>query len=188
MQHIWFHDWQSLLRTLIAGVVTYGALVFLLRISGKRTLSKMNAFDFVVTVAFGSTLATILLSTSVSLAQGIFALALLIFIQFAVTWSSVRIGWVRRLVTGEPELLLFRGKYMEGVLRRTRITHSEVQAAARAEGFAALEKVKAVVLETDGSFSVIGSTEDGSDSTLTGFGKLLEQSEGRPEQTRPVQQ
>ncbi|UYG08412.1 DUF421 domain-containing protein [Halomonas sp. M4R1S46] len=101
-----FSGWDSLLRTLIVGVLAYVVLIVFLRVSGKRTLSKMNAFDLVVTVALGSTLATVLLAKDVALAEGLLAFALLIGLRFAVTWSSVRARWVRRLATGEP-LMLF---------------------------------------------------------------------------------
>ena len=60
MERIFFDGWSVLFRTAVVGVLAYVCLIFFLRISGKRTLSKMNAFDFVVTVALGSTLATIL--------------------------------------------------------------------------------------------------------------------------------
>ena len=155
MERIFFDGWDSLLRTGVIGVLAYVALVVCLRVSGKRTLSKMNAFDLVVTVALGSTLATILLSKDVTLAQGVLALVLLIGMQFAVTWSSVRLRWVRRLVTGEPALLVHRGQLLPSALRKARVTEDEVRAAARAAGLPALEEAQAVVLETDGSFSVV---------------------------------
>ena len=50
-----FDNWQSLAHTALSGVLAYTMLVLLLRTSGKRTLSKLNAFDLVVTVALGST-------------------------------------------------------------------------------------------------------------------------------------
>ncbi|RYZ79304.1 MAG: DUF421 domain-containing protein, partial [Proteobacteria bacterium] len=81
---------MPLARTLTLGLMSYIGLVFLLRVSGKRALSKMNAFDLIVTVALGSTLATVLLSKDVSLIQGFAALALLLLMQFVVTWLSVR--------------------------------------------------------------------------------------------------
>ena len=161
-------DWNTLLRTAIIGVLAYAALVTLLRISGRRTLSKMNAFDLVVTVALGSTLATVLLNQNVTLAQGALAFALLIGMQFVVTWSSVRTRWVRRVVTGEPALLLYRGKLQPKALLRARVTEDEVRSAVRSGGLAALDEVEAVVLETDGSFSVIRAGQHGSDSSLTG--------------------
>jgi uncharacterized membrane protein YcaP (DUF421 family) len=79
-------------------VFVYAFLIFALRAPGKRALSKMNAFDLVVTVALGSTLAMVLLSKDVTLAEGALALALLIGLQFAVTWSSVRARWVQQIV------------------------------------------------------------------------------------------
>lgn len=69
-----FQNWGGIGRTLLVGVLAYVALILLLRLSGKRTLAKLNAFDLVVTVAIGSTLATILLSESVALAEGVVAL------------------------------------------------------------------------------------------------------------------
>ena len=67
---MFFDSWASLGRTAVVGILAYVALVLLLRVSGKRTLSSMNAFDLVVTVALGSTLASVFLSSSVPLARG----------------------------------------------------------------------------------------------------------------------
>lgn len=164
MEDLLFDKWSALFRTLVVGVLAYTALIVFLRISGKRTLSKMNAFDFVVTVALGSTLATILLNKDVALAQGVLALALLIALQFLITWSSVRVHWVRRLVTGEPSLLLYRGEFLHEAMRRARVTEDEVRAAIRAAGMATTEQTEAVALETDGTFSVIGRGASGENS------------------------
>jgi uncharacterized membrane protein YcaP (DUF421 family) len=67
---VFFDDWSGLLRVLIVGVCAYLSLLVMLRGSGKRTLDKLNAFDFIVTVALGSTLATVLLSSDVALVEG----------------------------------------------------------------------------------------------------------------------
>lgn len=155
MPEFLFNGWFPLGRTLVLGLFAYLGLVLMLRASGKRTLSKMNAFDLIVTVALGSTMATVVLSRDVSLAQGLLALALLILMQFAVTWLSVRIQWVRRLVTSEPTLLAYEGNLLHGALRRTRVTPAEVFAALRSAGFGQLSEVSAVVLETEGSCSVV---------------------------------
>ena len=113
MEHLFYNRWEDLARTLIVGVLGYVFLVGCLRWSGKRTLSKMNAFDLIVTVSLGSVLASLLLSKSVALAEGVVALSLLVGLQFAVTWTSVRVRWVRRFVTGEPLLLLEHGVFLE---------------------------------------------------------------------------
>lgn len=157
-EEFFFNGWSGPLRVVLVGVLAYVALIAVLRISGKRTLSKMNAFDFVVTVALGSTLATIILSKDVALVEGVLALALLIGLQYAITWLSVRSSTVSNLVKSEPSLLLYNGRLLPDALRRERVTEDEVRAAARASGQPVLDDLLAVVLETDGTFTVVPQT------------------------------
>ncbi len=152
---MFFDDWRGILRVLVVGTAAYAALVFMLRISGKRTLSKMNAFDLIVTVALGSTLAAVLLDATVPLAEGVLALALLIFLQYAITWASVRSPRFQGLIKAEPTLLVHEGRYLEAALRQQRVTRAEIEAALRQSGKTEVAEVRSVVLETDGSLTVI---------------------------------
>ncbi|KQQ07760.1 hypothetical protein ASF56_25090 [Methylobacterium sp. Leaf122] len=140
--------------------MAYLSLVLILRVSGKRTLTKLNAFDLTVTVALGSTLATTLLSKSVALAEGVMAFALLVFLQFAITWLSVRSSTVGHLVKSEPTLLLHRGRFLARALTGQRVTGEEVLAALRSQGVVYVASVGAVVLETHGSLSVMTGKTD----------------------------
>jgi len=148
-------DTPSLLRILVVGIGAYVALVGVLRLNGKRTLSKMNAFDLVVTVALGSTLATVLLSKDVPLVEGVAAFVLLAAMQFAMTWSSVRSKRFRKWVKAEPRILLRGGNFDEAALRDERVTRDDVMAGIRGQGYSAASQIDTVMLETDGSMSVI---------------------------------
>jgi uncharacterized membrane protein YcaP (DUF421 family) len=150
-----FDSRAGLGRVLLVGTLAYVALVFLLRISGKRTLGKLNAFDLVVTVALGSTLATVLLSKSVALAEGVLALGLLILLQYLIAWVSVRSPQFQALIKAEPTLLLHRGRFLERAMKAERLTREEILAALRASGAAEPGEIAAVVLETDGTLSII---------------------------------
>lgn len=162
-----FDSWAGLGRVLTVGTLAYVALVAILRISGKRTLTKLNAFDLVVTVALGSTLATVLLSKSVALAEGVLAMALLVLLQFVITWLSVRSPGFQSLVKSEPTLLVHRGRFLDGAMRSQRITRDEVMAALRSNGVPDAADVAAVVLETDGTMAVIkGADHDAREPTL----------------------
>ncbi len=154
-QAMFFQNWAGIVRTIIVGTLAYAALVASLRISGKRTLAKLNAFDLVVTVAIGSTFATILLSESVALAEGVAALLLLIALQYTVAFLSVHSKTFARAVRSEPTLLVRDGEVLEGAMRRARVTHEELETVIRTEGSRDLNGIAAVVLELDGSFSVI---------------------------------
>ncbi|MFC0098967.1 DUF421 domain-containing protein [Micromonospora marina] len=154
----------DLLRLLVVALLVYPALVVILRVSGKRTLSKLNAFDFVVTVALGSTLATILLSRDVSLVEGILALVLLVGLQYGAALLAVRWPWSQLLLKARPTLLLRDGRLRYEAMRGVRVAESEIRQAARSQGTGDLGDLAAVVLETDGSLSVItrGRLGDGS--------------------------
>lgn len=153
---------------LIVGTLAYLSLVLLLHVSGKRTLSKMNAFDLVVTVAIGSTLATVLLSKDVALADGVAAFTLLIGLQYVITWLSVRSRRVENLIKAEPSLLYFNGRFLEA-MKSERVTEAEVRAAVRSQGLSEMESVAAVVLETDGSLTVLRNQDDQVFTSLKGI-------------------
>lgn len=161
MDNLFFTNWTSIWRTLLIGVAAYVGLMLLLRISGKRTLTKMNAFDLVVTVALGSTLATVLLSKSVALADGLTAFALLIALQFSITWLSGRSRAVGRLVKAGPTLLVYQGAFLRAAMRSERVTKRKLLAALRQHGLTSVDKAAAVVLENNGQLSVLQQTMTG---------------------------
>jgi uncharacterized membrane protein YcaP (DUF421 family) len=154
---MWFDSWASVARVLASGLATYVLLIVLLRTSGKRTLSKLNAFDLVVTVAMGSTLSGALLSPDVTVAKGAAAFLVLVLGQLLVARLSVLSGRFARLVRSEPRLVLRDGRFLDEALRQERLTRSEVIAAIRQAGLRRIEDAGAVVLETDGSFSVLAA-------------------------------
>jgi uncharacterized membrane protein YcaP (DUF421 family) len=165
---MWFDSWSDLLRVLAVGAAAYVTVVVVLRASGKRTLAKLNAFDLVVTVALGSTLATILLNGTVSWAEGAAGLALLAFLQSVVAWMSVRRPWLRNVVTARPTLVLRDGLPVPAAMKGERISLDEIRQAVRATGVGDLASVARVVLESDGSLSVITTERLGNGSALEG--------------------
>ncbi len=153
------------------GPAAYLFLVVVLRVSGKRTLAKLNAFDLVVTVAFGSTLATTFLSQDVSWVEGAVALGLLAGLQFVVAALATLSGGSRAVLTASPTVVLRDGRMLEGPIRKQRLTEADVRQAVRASGLGALGAVAAVVIESDGSLSVISQDKLGDGSALDGVAK-----------------
>ena len=163
---MWFDRWSDLVRILLVGAAAYATLVVVLRLSGKRTLAKLNAFDFVVTVAFGSTLATIFLSKDVSWSEGAVALALLAGLQLVIAkvtavWPAMRVA-----ATSRPSFVVTDGEVDEAALEQHRLSRSEILQVVRGAGYGDLADVSAVVLETDGTMSVIGSDKLGDGSAM----------------------
>ncbi|MCC2600570.1 DUF421 domain-containing protein [Sphingobacterium sp. FBM7-1] len=162
MENVFFNNWQSILETFLLGLLAYIALIIIVRISGKRTLSQMREFDFIVTVALGSTLATIFLSKDVTLADGIVGLSVLISLQYLLAYLSTRSTKFSRLISSEPTLVFYKGSFLQTALRKERVTEDEVRAVLRSKGVTSIELVEAVVMEVNGQFTVVeqGSLHD----------------------------
>lgn len=155
---------------LVVGTLAYVWLIAVLRVTGKRTLAQLNAFDFIVTVALGSTLATVALSSTVAWTEGALALALLAALQFVAAWVSLRVAWMRSALTSEPTLLVHDGRVIEGALQSERITRQSLYQAVLSAGVGGLDRVGAVVLETNGTLSVVGLDAIGDKSALAELG------------------
>ena len=164
---MFFDNLAGLGRIVAAAVLAYAWLVLVVRVAGKRSLAKLNAFDLVVTVALGSTLATVVLSKDVPLLEGALAFVVLAALQWAVSRLSISSSWFKQLVRSDPRLLFEDGRYRDDAMAAERVTRSEVDAAIRGAGLGHPDTVGAVVLETDGSMSVI-ARDDGEMTLLEG--------------------
>ncbi len=155
MKNIFFDSWESIIRTFVITILAYVCLILFLRLSGKRTLSKMNAFDFIVTVALGSCLATVSLNKNVALTDGALVFLTLIFLQFLITTLSTKFEVVKYIVTNKPTLIVYKGEILYDVMKKERITKDELFAAARSNGITQVEDLDVVVLETTGDITII---------------------------------
>lgn len=163
---MFFDSWDSIWRMAIAGSAAYACAIVMLRISGSRTLSKMSAFDLVITIAFGSTLSAVLVNSSVSLATGVAALGLLVVLQYVVAALAARSKRFSSLITTRPVLLAWEGRTLEEAMRRERVSCDDMLAALRQHGLAGFGQVQAVVLEADGSLSVVKQPAGASGAAL----------------------
>jgi uncharacterized membrane protein YcaP (DUF421 family) len=152
---IFFSGWDPIVRTLVSTVVTYLVLVALIRVAGSRVLAKWYAFDLIITVALGSSFASGLLSQDITVAQAVTGFVLLIALQFTVSWGVLHWSFLRIVVNPRPSLILRKGEFDDRAMRRQRVGEADVRAAVRSHGFASLKDVDAVILEADGTFSVI---------------------------------
>lgn len=166
MSDVWWTSWEAVVRVALLSATGYAGLLVALRVSGKRSTAKMNIFDWVVTVALGSMLATFSLSPSIPLAAGLTAVVTLVALQFVVSWLHVRWPGFQELVTGSPTLLYFDGEYLDDHLRAERVSREDVRSKARTAGHASMDDVYAVVLEPDAELSVLGREADRSSVSL----------------------
>ncbi|MBU9672717.1 hypothetical protein KQ939_05925 [Planococcus sp. CP5-4] len=102
---ILFDGWKSVLRIAIMCVLAYPFLIVLLRVFGKRSLSNVNIFDFVITVTYGATLGSIITSDKMSFVDGVVVLFMLTLLQYIVSKLSVNSKGFADLIKANPSFI-----------------------------------------------------------------------------------
>ena len=137
-----------------------------MRISGKRTLLQYNMFDAIVSVAYGSTIATILLTEKISFVEGAFVLGMLTLLQLFIAVMEKKSKKFGAVLNPTPTFLYYNDDYCEAALEKERVTESEVRNAVRQQGIGSMEDVEAVVLEGNGKMSIVPKSKTGSMDAL----------------------
>ncbi len=130
-----------------AGIYLF--VIGLLRVVGRRQLAQLSALDLIV-------VETAMIHGDVSLAAGLVSAATLLVLNRLLTSVFLRAPRLSQLVNGGPILLVHDGTVIEEHLRRVGLTHPDLDAALRSRGYAGPATVRAAVLETDGSITVVG--------------------------------
>jgi uncharacterized membrane protein YcaP (DUF421 family) len=150
-----FTSWQTVFMALISTIGIYIVLIVFTRISGLRSFSKMSSFDFAITVAIGSVLASTILFRPPSLVHATVAMGSLFGIQMLVAYFRGNSAIMRKLVDNEPLLLMKNTEIIEENLKRAKVTHSDLRAKLREANVTKMTQVQAVVMESTGDIAVL---------------------------------
>lgn len=164
MKKLFFNDWESLIHISICATMSFLALFIFIRISGKRTLAKLNAFDFVVSVTLGSTLSSMMLLKT-TIAEGCLALIIIILLQYFLAFMAKKSKIMEHAINSTPSLLYYNGVFLKQNMDRELITEEEIYSEVRQFRLKNMDDVWAVVLELNGEMSVIKKSDSLSDKT-----------------------
>lgn len=150
----------SLFMVLLSGLAIYGALLLLTRVSGLRSFSKMSSFDFAITVAFGSIIASTILTQDPPLLVGATGLAVLFLIQYGISRARRLSSAVERLVDNAPLLVMAGEEILPEHLDSARMTEDDLRSQLRRAGVTHPNQVLAVVFESTGDVAVLKAGDD----------------------------
>ncbi|MGI9173790.1 MAG: DUF421 domain-containing protein [Rhodothermales bacterium] len=151
----------GILAVILSAIGVYILVIALTRLAGLRSFSKMSSFDFVMTVAIGSIVASTVLLKDPPLFRAAFALAAVFGLQYGIAWLRERSSDFSSLVDNEPLLLMDGPNVLEENLKKARVTKDDLRAKLREANVLDLSQVRAVVLETTGDISVLHGEADG---------------------------
>lgn len=183
-----FSDWFTTTGSALAGAmvsagVIYFAVIFYARLVGIRSFAKMSGFDFAMTIATGSVIASVALNRSVALPVGLAVLGVLFFFQWLLARLRLHTRWVSPVIDNQPILVLREGQILEDNLRRSAITRDDLAAKLREANVLQMSHARAVIVETTGDVSVLHGNPDVviDDELLLGVrDRSLHGSDGKP--------
>lgn len=157
-------DWftitsTSALAIVLSAIGIYAAVILFTRIFGKRSFSKMSSFDFAMTVAIGSLVATTVLSSSVSLAEGVVGMLAVYVLQISAA-TLRRFKWFAKAIDNSPLLLMDGPIILHDNLRKARVAEGDIRSKLREANVIELSEIRAVVFETTGDISVLHSGDN----------------------------
>lgn len=150
----------DILSIFLRAFVCVGAIIALTRINGLRSFSKMSSFDFAITVACGSVIASAVISPKETLWFGVTALAALFAVQALIAWGRAKSAFVRNVFDNDPVLVMKDGKILADNLKSTGMTEADLYGKLREANAFDLRRVHAVVFEPTGDVSVLHGHND----------------------------
>jgi uncharacterized membrane protein YcaP (DUF421 family) len=165
------------LEKILRPVCVYAFLIVGLRLSGKRELVQLNPFDLVVLLTLSNTVQNAIIGDDNSVTGGLIGATSLLVINYLVVRFLYKHRGLDQLIEGRADVLIEDGKVQIQHLKKELITMSQLEAAARKQGFDSLGDVQQCVLEAGGTISFIGK-KPGTDETrhralLERFDKLM---------------
>ena len=155
MDMLFFDNIDKLGRIVLTAVTIYVLIVIITKVSGKRSTSQLNNFDWIVTVMIGSLGASTILLKDIPLIEGISSILVLYVMQFLVTKYASISPQFSSFILSEPRIVFYQGQFLPDAMRAERLTRQELECAMRSEGVNSFDDVEAIVFESDAQLTII---------------------------------
>ena len=167
MDMIFFDNIDKLGRIVLTTVMVYALIVTVTKVSGKRSTSQLNNFDWIVTVMIGSLGASTILLKDIPFVEGVSSILVLYLLQFVVTKYASISPQFSNFILSEPRIVFYQGQFLPEAMRDERLTRQEIECAMRSEGINSFDDVEAIVFESDAKLTVIPKPSQADDQSAS---------------------
>lgn len=155
MDMVFFDNIDKLGRIVLTTVMVYVLIVLVTKVSGKRSTSQLNNFDWIVTVMIGSLGASTILLKDIPFVEGVSSILVLYLLQFLVTKYASISPQFSSFILSEPRIVFYQGQFLPDAMRAERLTRQEIECAMRSEGVHRFDDIEAIVFESDAKLTII---------------------------------
>ncbi len=139
----------------LRAIVLYAFLVLVTRVVGRRELASLSPFDLILLIVLGDAIQQGLTQDDYSVTGAVIAVATIAVLQVGTAYVSFRSKRARRVLEGNPVVLVERGGVIERNLRRERLSLDELTEEMRSQQIASIAEVEWGILEANGTISFI---------------------------------
>jgi uncharacterized membrane protein YcaP (DUF421 family) len=143
----------ALMETVLRSAIVFVVLLFVIRVTGKRQIAQLTAFDLILLVTMGDLIGQTVLQEDYSMTAGVLAVSTFGVLTVVFSWLTYFVPRSRPMLEGEPTVVVKDGKFLQDTARFELMPYEDVLEAARANGIKDVRDVELAVLETDGSIS-----------------------------------
>ena len=148
-----------MLITFIRAIILYIIVLIVMRLMGKREIGQLQPFELAISIMIADLASVPMTELGIPITNGIIPILGLLVMHMLISILNMKKINIRRIISGQPSLLIYRGKIDEKVLKKERITINELQERLRRNNIFSLEDVEYAILETSGEVTVIQKPE-----------------------------
>ena len=146
---------EPLYEVVYRGLLSLLTLFLITKLIGRRQVSELNFFDYIIGISIGNFAAEITINQDVEFYVGVVAILIYGFIAYILSIITNKSIWIRRLIMGSPIILVEEGKLLEKNLKRTRLDINEFLENCRNSGYFSLDEIEYAILESNGKMSIL---------------------------------
>ncbi len=160
MDMIFFDSIEKLGRIVLTAAMVYVLIVLVTKVSGKRSTSQLNNFDWIVTVMIGSLGASTILLKNIPFIEGAASIIVLYVLQFLVTKYASISPQFSSYILSDPKIVFYQGQFLVDAMQDERLTRQELESVMRSNGIHSFDEIEAIVFESDATLNVITKNKD----------------------------
>ena len=160
MEMLYEFDMVEILEVIIRSLLSLATLFIATKIIGKKQVSELSLFDYVIGISIGNFAAEISLSDDIQYVNSFVAVMVFGIISYLVSWWSLKSMRMRRFFLGKPTMLVQNGKIIEKNLRKIRMNVNELLQQCRTNGNFDLNEIEYAIMESNGQVSILPKAEN----------------------------
>ena len=144
-----------MLTIFIRAILLYIIVLTVMRLMGKREIGQLEPFEFVISIMIADLASIPMTESGIPITNGIVPILGLLVMNLTISVLNMKSIWARKILSGKPSILIYRGKIDEKTLKKERFTINELQERLRGDNVINLGDVEYAILETNGQVTVI---------------------------------